>query len=151
MVDRRFSNCHSREFLSYDMGGIPHRYAPSPLLSVPSIHVKAGQLFLGVFSGPVEGIIMICGLYVVTGFKGKLIISVNYSPLLSSLIGPTFWDQKILAVTGLDKVDLVARYIPDIGLNDSFMVFGTFGLAFNILTRSYHIHRCTLTKEILTR
>lgn len=113
----------------------------------PPIHVKAGQLFLGVFSGPVEGIIMICGLYVVTGFKGKLIIFVDYSPLLSTLIGPTFWDQKILAVTGLDKVDLVARYIPDIGLNDSFMVFGAFGLAFNILTRSYHIHRCTLTKK----
>ncbi|EIM83608.1 Choline/ethanolaminephosphotransferase [Stereum hirsutum FP-91666 SS1] len=83
-----------------------------------------GQLFLGVFSGPVEGIIMICGLYVVTGFKG-----------------PTFWDQKILAVTGLDKVDLVARYIPDIGLNDSFMVFGTFGLAFNILTSYSNVYK----------
>lgn len=140
MVDCRLSNRYSREFLPHDVGGIPYRYVPPALSALPSTHSKPGQLFLGVFSGPVEGIIMICGLYVITGFKGKLVISVNHSSVFSSLVGPTFWDQKILAVTGLDKVDLVARYIPDIGLNVSFMVFGAFGLAFNILTRSYHIH-----------
>lgn len=33
--------------------------------------VTTGQLYLGVFSGPVEGILMIVGLYIVTGFYGK--------------------------------------------------------------------------------
>lgn len=81
---------------------------------------------------------MICGLYVITGFKGKSLNLINGIPTLSFfLLGPTFWDQKILTLTGLDKVDLVTRYIPDLGLNDSFMVFGAFGLAFNIITRSF--------------
>lgn len=31
-----------------------------------------GQLFLGVFSGPVEGILMVVGLYVLTGVYGVL-------------------------------------------------------------------------------
>lgn len=31
-----------------------------------------GQLFLGVFSGPVEGILMIVGLYILTGLYGAL-------------------------------------------------------------------------------
>lgn len=30
-----------------------------------------GTLFLGVFSGPVEGILMICVLYIVTGIYGE--------------------------------------------------------------------------------
>ena len=30
-----------------------------------------GQLYLGVFSGPVEGILMIVGIYMITGFYGK--------------------------------------------------------------------------------
>ncbi|PSR72058.1 hypothetical protein PHLCEN_2v12088 [Hermanssonia centrifuga] len=32
-----------------------------------------GQLYLGVFSGPVEGIIMICGIFVITGLYGDYI------------------------------------------------------------------------------
>ena len=35
-----------------------------------------GQLYLGVFSGPVEGILMIVGLYVVTGLYGTIILSI---------------------------------------------------------------------------
>ena len=31
---------------------------------------SAGQLYLGVFSGPVEGILLIVGIYVITGFYG---------------------------------------------------------------------------------
>lgn len=89
---------------------------------------------------------MICGLYVITGIKGKLVIPVIHSSVFISLVGPTFWDQKTLTITGLYKVDWVARYIPNVGLNESFMVFGALGLAFNILTRSYHIHRRMLMR-----
>jgi ethanolaminephosphotransferase len=32
--------------------------------------ISTGQLYLGVFSGPVEGILMIVGIYTITGFYG---------------------------------------------------------------------------------
>lgn len=73
-----------------------------------------GQLYLGVFSGPVEGILMIVIIYLVSGFYG-----------------PSFWDQGILTFLGLKNFPLLNR-LPDMGLNESFMVFGAFGLAFNI-------------------
>ncbi|THH20505.1 hypothetical protein EW146_g856 [Bondarzewia mesenterica] len=76
-----------------------------------------GQLYLGVFSGPVEGIIMIVGIFVLTG-----------------IYGPTFWDQKILTSTGLEKVEAIASRVPNVGLNEAFMVFGALGLGFNIIT-----------------
>lgn len=34
---------------------------------------SSGQLFLGVFSGPVEGIIIIVAIYAITGFFGKYV------------------------------------------------------------------------------
>ncbi|KAL1664877.1 hypothetical protein EV122DRAFT_224026 [Schizophyllum commune] len=75
-----------------------------------------GQLYLGVFSGPVEGIIMIVFLYIITGFYG-----------------PTFWDTGILTIANLENVPPFDR-IPNIGLNEAFMYFGAVGLAFNIFT-----------------
>lgn len=33
-----------------------------------------GQLFLGTFSGPVEGILIIVGIYAVTGYYGQFYI-----------------------------------------------------------------------------
>lgn len=33
--------------------------------------VLSGQLFLGVFSGPVEGILSVVLLYTITGFTGR--------------------------------------------------------------------------------
>lgn len=33
--------------------------------------MRIGQLYLGVFSGPVEGILMIVAIYVVTGLYGE--------------------------------------------------------------------------------
>ncbi|ETW86660.1 phosphatidylinositol synthase 1 (CDP-alcohol phosphatidyltransferase1) [Heterobasidion irregulare TC 32-1] len=83
-----------------------------------------GQLYLGVFSGPVEGIIMIVAIYILTG-----------------IYGPTFWDNKILTFTGLDQVDAIASRVPNIALNELFMVFGTLGMAFNIATSYVNVFR----------
>lgn len=33
----------------------------------------AGRLYLGVFSGPIEGILMIVAIFVVTGFHGTVV------------------------------------------------------------------------------
>ncbi|KAF9012789.1 choline ethanolaminephosphotransferase [Hymenopellis radicata] len=74
-----------------------------------------GQLYLGVFSGPVEGILMIVIIYFITGF-----------------CGPAFWDTPILTFLHLDHLAIFSD-IPNVGLNDAFMVFAAFGLAFNIV------------------
>ncbi|KAG2364834.1 hypothetical protein BDR07DRAFT_1450115 [Suillus spraguei] len=76
-----------------------------------------GTLYLGPFSGPVEGILMIVIIYVITG-----------------IFGPTFWDTKILTFTHLDRIPQVVQNVPNIGLNESFMVFAAFALAFNIVS-----------------
>ncbi|EGN93675.1 hypothetical protein SERLA73DRAFT_189407 [Serpula lacrymans var. lacrymans S7.3] len=83
-----------------------------------------GQLYLGVFSGPVEGILMIVAIYVITG-----------------LFGTSFWDQRILTFTRLDRIPRIASSIPNLPLNESFMVFGAFGLAFNILSSYRNVHK----------
>ncbi len=77
-----------------------------------------GQLYLAAFSGPVEGILLIVGIYVISG-----------------IYGPQFWDVGVLTFTRLDRIPLLEKNIPNIGLNETFMVFGAFGVAFNIASR----------------
>lgn len=36
------------------------------------MNLPAGQLYLGVFSGPIEGILMVVAVFVVTGFFGAV-------------------------------------------------------------------------------
>ncbi|KAK7051503.1 hypothetical protein VNI00_004477 [Paramarasmius palmivorus] len=80
-----------------------------------------GSLYLGVFSGPVEGILMIVGIYIISG-----------------LYGPQVWDTPTFTFLGIDHLE-VLQGIPNIGLNEAFMVFGGFGLAFNIFTSYYNV------------
>ncbi|KAL9935023.1 hypothetical protein V8E36_006099 [Tilletia maclaganii] len=77
-----------------------------------------GTLFLSAFSGPVEGILMIVAVYLVTAVAG----------------GPTFWDQGILNVTGLAKLETVQRFLAgfNMPLSEAFLLFGAVGLAFNV-------------------
>jgi hypothetical protein len=49
--------------------------------------------------------------------------------------GPSVWDAKILSVTKLDQISFIARFVPNIQLNEAFLVVGAVGLAFNILVR----------------
>lgn len=85
-----------------------------------------GVLYLGPFSGPVEGILMIVIIYVITG-----------------IFGPTFWDKKLLTFTRLDRIPQVVQHVPNIGLNESFMVFGAFALAFNIFSSYRNVIKAT--------
>ncbi|KAG6330161.1 hypothetical protein ID866_8929 [Astraeus odoratus] len=80
-----------------------------------------GTLYLGPFSGPVEGILMIVLIYIVSG-----------------IFGPSFWDKGILSLTHLDLlIPEVTTVVPNIRLNEAFMVFAGFGLAFNISSRYF--------------
>ncbi|KIK62271.1 hypothetical protein GYMLUDRAFT_42209 [Collybiopsis luxurians FD-317 M1] len=81
-------------------------------------------LYLGVFSGPVEGILMIAGIYFITG-----------------VYGPSFWDTGVLDILHLHNIPLISSIIPNIGLNVSFMIFGAFGLGFNILNSYANVRK----------
>ncbi|CAL1694727.1 unnamed protein product [Somion occarium] len=86
-----------------------------------------GQLYLAVFSGPVEGILLIVGLYVVSG-----------------ILGPTFWDTPALTFTGLEKIPFITKYVPNKGLNEFIMAFGAVVLAFNIITSYINVYKAKI-------
>lgn len=50
------------------------------------------------------------------------------------LPGPTVWDTSFLTFTGLDRIEIFSKHVPNFGLNEAFMVFGGFALGFNIVT-----------------
>ncbi|CCM01447.1 uncharacterized protein FIBRA_03499 [Fibroporia radiculosa] len=89
-----------------------------------------GQLFLGWFSGPVEGILMIVSIYTVSG-----------------IFGAAFWDSRLLSSTGLGKIPVIAERIPDLPLNEAFMVFGAFALAFNILVSYFNVFKSRIASR----
>ncbi|KAF8324001.1 Choline/ethanolaminephosphotransferase [Clavulina sp. PMI_390] len=83
-----------------------------------------GTLYLGVFSGPVEGILIVCCIYFITGIFGP---SVWNLPLLSLPVLSTITSMEPLE----NLIPLSMHYLP---MNIAFMIFGAFGLAFNIIT-----------------
>ncbi|KAK2465438.1 hypothetical protein APHAL10511_002792 [Amanita phalloides] len=86
-----------------------------------------GQLYLAVFSGPVEGILIVVLIYSITG-----------------IYGPAFWDRSLSSLLPFlapllaqIHVPFLAKSLHDLPLNVLFMLFGMIGLGFNIIT-SYH-------------
>jgi len=79
-------------------------------------------------------------------------------------IGTQFWDQGILTLLGVKNVEWITSRVPDYGLNEAFMVFGGFALAFNVVTRlalcnnptvfyirliaSFQLPQCLLSPEV---
>lgn len=89
-----------------------------------------GVLYLSAFSGPVEGILMICVIY-----------------FLTALYGPTFWDQGILTVTGIENFSIVkSLHIKNLPLNEAFLTFGFFALIFNIAGSYKNVYKATVKK-----
>ncbi|KAL8291483.1 hypothetical protein RQP46_002461 [Phenoliferia psychrophenolica] len=77
-----------------------------------------GTLFLSAFSGPVEGILLVIGVFTITGF-----------------VGPQFWDTGVLTVLGLNSIPQVAALgIKDLPLNDLFLSFSSLALLVNIVS-----------------
>lgn len=96
-----------------------------------------GQLYLGPFSGPVEGIIMIVIIYLISGFYG-----------------PAVWDTRVLDFFHLTKyfhkTHTTIFSVPvDLNLpfNELFMVFGAFGLAFNIISSYSNVRAAQHAKK----
>ena len=84
---------------------------------------------------------MIVAIYVLTGLYGMAPLPfIVFVLLIQPQIGPSFWDTGILTITRLDRLPLLPKIIPNFGLNEAFMVFGAFGLAFNINSRYYALY-----------
>ena len=72
MVDGCIASRQLSQLLPHNLGRISHRFVPLFYYTHFSLlSSETGQLYLGVFSGPVEGILMIIGIYVVSGIFGK--------------------------------------------------------------------------------
>ncbi|KAJ7207492.1 Choline/ethanolaminephosphotransferase [Mycena pura] len=84
-----------------------------------------GALYLGVFSGPVEGILMIVAIFTISG-----------------IYGPSVWDTGILTFLRLSNVPLINQ-LPDFPLNDLIMVTGAFVVCFNIVVSYRNVRSAT--------
>jgi len=60
--------------------------------------------------------------------------------IISGLYGPSVWDTGILSLFHVKDVAPFDR-LPDFGLNESFMVFGGFGLAYNIFSSYMNVRK----------
>jgi ethanolaminephosphotransferase len=101
-----------------------------------------GTLYLGVFSGPVEGIIIIVVIYIITAIYGACFTRIyhthSYSTCRAS-VGSGVWSLPLLSLPVLStitSIDPIAKIIPlsvhYLPINIAFMIFSAFGLAFNI-------------------
>ena len=73
-MDNLVPGRESHELLSDDMGRVPYRSvanAMGVLVIAGLIGWLTGQLYLGAFSGPVEGILMVVGIYCISGYYGS--------------------------------------------------------------------------------
>lgn len=97
---------------------------------------------------------MIVAIYVITGFYGtRQIHIIECLNELTQHSGPSFWEQKFWTFTHLDHIPIINK-LPNLPLNESFMVFGAIGLAFNIFTRfgrilDYYIFKLKLTSSYM--
>lgn len=113
-----------------------------------------GTLFLGVFSGPVEGIIMIVVIYIVTGIYGiPTSFQVRCIPLTRAVfLGTAVWSLPLLSLPGLStitSIEPIAKIIPlsvhYLPINIAFMIFSAFGLAANIFVSFVHLSTLDIT------
>jgi ethanolaminephosphotransferase len=92
---------------------------------------------------------MIIAIYIISGFYGIAYCNFRFLTCLTSASGASFWDTGVLTFLKVDSIPMITKLVPNIGLNELFMVFGGFGLAYNIVMRcAYHSHRlnaCLIT------
>jgi len=87
-------------------------------------HTK--RLYLGLISGPVEGILMIVGVFLISGRYGS-----------------KFWHQDALLFLGIDEKSVASfsARIPHLKLHEVFMAFSGAGLVSNIITSCLNVSR----------
>ncbi|XP_014561196.1 hypothetical protein COCVIDRAFT_87405 [Bipolaris victoriae FI3] len=76
-------------------------------------------LTLGIISGPVEGIVILCIVYALTAFLG----------------GGSFWQRPMLSTLGIKQFDFIPDVLYNMAWNEWYMVQGGFVLVFNTVLR----------------
>ena len=80
---------------------------------------------------------MVIIIYIVSGFHG--LQPIHFFMVLPTdflFTGPSFWDKDLWKITHLDRIHLM-RNIPNLRLNESFMVLAGVLLTFNIINRFF--------------
>jgi ethanolaminephosphotransferase len=80
-------------------------------------------LTLGVVSGPVEGIVILCLVYAFTGYVG----------------GGSFWHQSMFACLGVPRLAIIPNIIYDLPWTDWYMVQGSAVLIFNTVLSAMNV------------
>lgn len=86
-------------------------------------HTKT--LTLGVINGPVEGILILVGVYALTGFLG----------------GAHFWQQSMLAVFGVPRSQFIPDAIYDLSFTEWYLVQGAVVLIYNTVESARNVIR----------
>jgi len=90
-----------------------------------------GTLYLGLVSGPVEGVLTLCAVYAVTAFKGG-----------------SFWQRPMLEALGLPSPGFLAPVLRDMSFAQWHLVYGGIILAFNIVQSSHNVTRARRSKNL---
>jgi ethanolaminephosphotransferase len=80
-------------------------------------HTKT--LTLGIISGPVEGLIILCLVYGFTGYVG----------------GGSFWTQSMMETVGIPKLEFIPNYLYKMPFNEWYMIQGGLVLVYNTISR----------------
>lgn len=84
-------------------------------------HTKT--LTLGIVNGPVEGILILVGVYALTGYKG----------------GASFWQQSMLATLGVPETWGIPEILYRLNFTQWYMVQGTVVLVFNTVESARNV------------
>ncbi|KAG0133111.1 hypothetical protein HOY82DRAFT_483162, partial [Tuber indicum] len=90
-----------------------------------------GTLYLGLVSGPVEGVLTLCAVYAVTTFKAG-----------------SFWQRPMPEALGLPSPGFLAPVLRDMSFTQWYLVYGGIILAFNIVQSSHNVTRARRSKNL---
>jgi ethanolaminephosphotransferase len=97
-------------------------------------HTK--RLYLGVISGPVEGILMIVTVFIISGHFGEMHLNKLQPNVFNLSPGSQFWDRQVLPFIGINQsLPKSLDTFSTIRLNELFMALSGAGLLYNIVTR----------------
>ncbi len=82
-----------------------------------------GTLYLGLVSGPVEGVLTLCAVYALTAVKGG-----NY------------WQRPMFAELGIPTPSFMPEFLRDMPFAIWYLVYGGIILAFNIIQRYVQLY-----------
>jgi ethanolaminephosphotransferase len=91
-------------------------------------HTKT--LTLGIVNGPVEGILMLCVVYAVTGFMG----------------GAHFWQQGMFETVGVPQLPFIPDFLYNLSFTEWYMVQGAIMLVFNTVSSANNVIRARRAK-----